>query len=76
MHTEYKKCRCGYSILVYVQNEDEGVLHCPNSKDEKVVPVTFRIFIDGMSGHYEQTIECPGCHDYIEYIMLEDDTFN
>ena len=57
MHTEYKKCRCGYSILIYVNG---GTM----------------IFIDGMSGHYEQTIECPGCHDYTEYIMLEDDTFN
>ena len=57
MYSEYKKCRCGYSILVYIQ-------------DGKIT------FIDGMSGNYEQTVECPGCHDYIEYIMLEDDAFN
>lgn len=52
MYTEYKKCRCGYSILVYINDNN-------------------MIFIDGMSGNYEQTVECPGCYDYIEYIMLE-----
>ena len=57
--TEFRSCRCGYSILIYVnQSEyDEAKVHY--------------IFFDGHSGNYEQTFVCPGCHDRLDYFTLE-----
>jgi hypothetical protein len=54
--TEFKRCKCGYSILVYIMGRKSALKY---------------IFIDGMSGNYEQVDTCPGCHDQIDYIMLE-----
>ena len=58
--TEFKQCRCGYSILVYVNQSqyDESKIHY--------------VFIDGHSGNYGQVFICPGCHDRIDYLTLEE----
>lgn len=56
---EYKKCKCGYSILVYVNQS--------NYDSNKILYV----FFDGHSGNYEQTFVCPGCKDRIDYLTLE-----
>lgn len=56
---EFKQCRCGYNILVYVNQSEYD--------SEKIL----YIFIDGHSGNYEQTFVCPGCHDRLDYHTLE-----
>lgn len=56
--TEFKRCRCGYDIIVYLINYESGK------------PPQFHFF-DGHSGNYEQTYVCPGCHDRLDYIILE-----
>ena len=56
---EYKKCRCGYNIIVYViekMHDAEPLYH----------------FFDGHSGHYTQCYVCPGCYERLKYMMLED----
>ena len=56
--SEFKQCKCGYSIIVYVISYA--------SKR----PSRYHYF-DGHSGNYEQTYVCPGCHDRLDYITLE-----
>ena len=60
MHLETLTCRCGYSILVYLVNK----------KDTTGQTIQDVVFIDGFSGNYEPTDECPGCHASLEYNML------
>ena len=55
--TEFKQCKCGYSIIVYVLTYEMGQ------------ETQFRFF-DGHSGNYEQTYVCPGCHDRLDYATL------
>ena len=55
--TEFRQCRCGYSIMVYPVKRADGELHFH--------------FFDGHSGNYEQLAECPGCQDRLDYITLE-----
>jgi hypothetical protein len=57
--SEFKQCRCGYSIIVYVI-EYEKTGKAPQ----------FRFF-DGHSGDYQQCFVCPGCHDRLDYMTLE-----
>lgn len=61
MHLETLMCRCGYPILVYLLNK----------KDEYGRVYQTVVYMDGMSGNYEPTEECPGCHCSLEYNMLE-----
>ncbi len=56
--SEFKTCKCGYSIIVYV------------IEYESKKPPRYHYF-DGCSGNYEQTYVCPGCHDRLDYITLE-----
>jgi len=55
---EFKSCKCGYNIIVYV------IEYSRNKSDNYH-------FFDGHSGNYEQTYVCPGCHDRLDYITLE-----
>ena len=56
--SEFKICKCGYSIIVYViEYESKKSSHYH--------------YFDGYSGNYEQTYVCPGCHDRLDYITLE-----
>lgn len=54
--TEFKRCRCGYSILVYLTKNKSGMHY---------------FFIDGHSGNYDQVDTCPGCQDRLDYLTLE-----
>jgi len=56
--SEFKQCKCGYSIIVYVISYEHG-------KQPRYH------YFDGHSGNYEQTYVCPGCHDRLDYITLE-----
>lgn len=57
-NAEYRKCKCGYNILVYV-------IYSSNDKPPKYH------YFDGHSGNYEQVFVCPGCHDRLNYMTLE-----
>ena len=55
---EFKKCRCGYMIIVYVisyESEKPNYYH----------------YFDGHSGDYQQCYVCPGCKDRLDYLNLE-----
>lgn len=55
--TELKRCRCGYTVLVYITRNKKG----------------YRVhFVDTNSGNYDQTYVCPRCSARLEYKMLED----
>ena len=54
--TEFRRCKCGYNLLVYVIKRATALNY---------------IFIDGHSGNYEQVDTCPGCHDVLYYNTLE-----
>ena len=56
--SQFRKCRCGYSIIVYIVES----VH-----DE---PLYYHYF-DGHSGDYKQVFVCPGCHDRLNYETLE-----
>ena len=56
--TEFKQCRCGYPILVYVIQHEHG-------------KEPYYHFFDGNSGNYEQIFVCPGCKDRLDYLTLE-----
>ena len=56
--SEFKQCRCGYSIIVYViayANDRPSHYH----------------YFDGHSGDYQQCYLCPGCRDRLDYMKLE-----
>lgn len=55
--TEFKQCKCGYNIIVYLISYESGK------------PSRFHFF-DGHSGNYEQTYVCPGCYDRLDYMTL------
>jgi len=55
---EFKKCRCGYILIVYVLSYES----------EK--PPYYHYF-DGHSGNYKQCYVCPGCKDRLNYMNLE-----
>ena len=54
--TEFKRCKCGYSVLVYIMSNKSALKY---------------VFIDGHSGNYEQVDTCPGCQEKLDYVMLE-----
>lgn len=56
--SEFKVCRCGYSIIVYVIVFESG-------KEPQ-----YRYF-DGHSGDYRQCYICPGCKERLDYMSLE-----
>ena len=58
--SEFKRCRCGYSIIVYTITSD----HDENKISHR--------FFDGHSGDYRQCWVCPGCHDRLDYITLNE----
>jgi hypothetical protein len=60
MHLETLTCRCGYPILVYLVKKKDST----GQIREDIV------FMDGVSGNYEPTEECPGCHSGLDYNML------
>lgn len=60
MHLETLYCRCGYPILVYVIRK----------KDTTGRTIQDIVYIDGHSGNYEPTYECPGCHSDLNYGTL------
>ena len=55
---EFKECRCGYSIIVYV------------TQYESNKPQYYHYF-DGHSGDYRQCFVCPGCKDRLNYMKLK-----
>jgi hypothetical protein len=54
----FKKCRCGYHIIVYVTAYESG-------------KPSYYHYFDGHSGDYRQCYVCPGCKDRIDYLRLE-----
>lgn len=55
--SEFKQCRCGYSIIVYTISYESDK------------PQKYRYF-DGHSGDYQQCYVCPGCHERLDYENL------
>ena len=59
MKTEYRTCKCGQSILVYVVGYERGKS-----------PQT--IFFTADTENYEQVFICPNCNERLEYSNLGD----
>ncbi len=59
MKTEYKTCRCGQPILVYIITYERGKQ-----------PQT--IFFDASTENYEQVFICSNCNERLEYNNLGD----
>jgi hypothetical protein len=56
--SEFKRCKCGYSIIVYtIENHHHKPPHYH--------------FFDGHSGDYRQCFVCPGCKERLHYMTLE-----
>jgi len=56
--SEFKRCKCGYSIIVYTI---EYMFNKPPRYS----------YFDGHSGDYQQCYICPGCKDRLDYLNLE-----
>jgi len=59
MKTEYRTCRCGQPILVYMV-----------AYERERKPQT--IFFDAATENYEQVFICPGCNARLDYNNLGD----
>ena len=56
--SEIKRCKCGYSIIVYT------ISYMFDRQPQ------YRFF-DGHSGDYQQCYVCPGCKERLDYMTLE-----
>ena len=56
--SEFRRCKCGYIVLVYmIENHHNKPPHYH--------------FFDGHSGNYQQCFICPGCKERLNYMTLE-----